>query len=144
MKSDTERKIRYQSKLHKKRDFLNAHLSKELRQALKKRSEALKKGDKVKVMRGNHNGKEARVTRVKYQESKVYLEGLFHRTARAKEVPVPFQPSNLMIIEIAKEGKKPVKVEKPKDVEKIADEKPKKEIEKPEQKVKNKGDDLDG
>ncbi|MFH2106574.1 MAG: 50S ribosomal protein L24 [Candidatus Micrarchaeota archaeon] len=123
MKPDTERKIRYKSKLHKKKTFLHVHLSKELRLKNKTRAILVKKGDKVKIMIGSNAGKEAKVSEVDYNKSKVYLEGIAHKTARAKEAPIPFQPSNLMITEISprkEEKKKEVKVEKPKDISKEA------------------------
>ena len=118
MKADTERTIRYKSDLHKRKDFLHVHLSKDLRKKMKKRATLVKKGDKVRVMVGNHRGKEAKVTRVKYKTSKIYLEGLNNRTARAKEVAIPFEPSNLMLIELNTTEKGSIKVEQPKNVEK--------------------------
>ena len=111
MKPDTERTIRYQSDLHKRKDFLNVHLSKELRQKMKTRSALVKKGDRVKVLIGDNKGKEATVLSVKYYASKVYLEGLLRRKAQGREVPIAFEPSNLMLVSISS-AKKPAIEEK--------------------------------
>lgn len=102
MKSDTERKKFYTEKLHKRKNRLHAHLSKHLRSTLKtkKRSILLRKGDKVKIMRGPESGKEAKVLRVNTQKRVVYLEGIVTRTARAKEIVIPIEPSNLLLVSI--------------------------------------------
>ncbi|MBS3068321.1 50S ribosomal protein L24 [Candidatus Micrarchaeota archaeon] len=101
MKSDTERKIRYNAKIHKKKDFLHVHLSKDLRQKLKtkKRSLLVHKGDKVKIMRGFARDKTGKVADVNYNKVKVYVEGVTKRTARGKEVLTALEPSNLLLLE---------------------------------------------
>lgn len=101
MKSDTERKIRYNAKIHKKKDFLHVHLSKDLRQKLKtkKRAILVHKGDKVKIMRGFAKTKVGKVAKVNYNKVKVYVEGISKRTARGKEVLVAIEPSNLLLLE---------------------------------------------
>jgi large subunit ribosomal protein L24 len=100
MKPDTERKKYYQEKLHKRKKRLHVHLSKELRSKLKnkKRSTLVRKGDTVKILRGPHVGKEAKVSKISTVKRKVYLEGVLARNAAAKEMPVPLEPSNLLLI----------------------------------------------
>ena len=126
MKSDTERKKRYAAKNHKKKDFLNVHLSKELKEKMKQKRRALlvNKGDTVKVMIGSKKGKTGKVARVSHVKIKVYIEGLTVRNAKGDEKLIAFQPSNLMIIE----------VEPSKERMEIFKElpKPKKEVKKPE------------
>ena len=102
MKPDTERTIRYQSSLNKKRDFLHVHVSKDLakRLARKKRSLLVRKGDEVKVMRGSSKGKTGQVVRVNHNESKVYVEGVTKRTAKGREIPAALEPSNLLLINL--------------------------------------------
>lgn len=101
MKSDTERKMRYNAKMHKKKDFLHVHLSKDLRQKLKtkKRAILVHKGDKVKIMRGFAKTKVGKVAKVNYNKVKVYIEGVTKRTARGKEVLIAIEPSNLLLLE---------------------------------------------
>lgn len=100
-KADTERKRRYNADLHKKRDFLHVHLSKALKERLKttKRAMLVRKGDKVKIMRGKHKGKEGKISNVDYIDVKVFIEGVMQRTGRGKETFIPFEPSNLLLLE---------------------------------------------
>jgi len=161
MKPDTERKKRYSAKLHEKKDYLNVHVSKELKgkMKVKKRSILVNKGDTVKVMRGKYKGKTAKVGRVSHLKIKVYLEGLTVKNAKGDEKLIAFQPSNLMIMEVEpssfreklfkelpkpkKEVKKPAekpaaeKKEEPKKAEKPVEKKPevKPEVKKPEVKT---------
>ncbi len=108
MKSDTERKIYYTEKLHKRKNRLHVHLSKDLRAKGKKRALLVRKGDSVRIMRGPQQGKEAKVADVNVVRRVVFLEGIVAKTARGKEVLIPIQPSNLLLIglEATKERKK--------------------------------------
>ncbi|MBU0533025.1 50S ribosomal protein L24 [Candidatus Micrarchaeota archaeon] len=133
MKSDTERKKYYSEKLHKRKKRICAHLSKELRAKLKnkKRSLQVRKGDTVKIMRGPRKGKEAKISKVNVVKRKVYLEGITVTNARAREVFIPLDPSNLLLtgLEATPERKKMFaadvfKLEKPKtEPEKVTEEK---------------------
>lgn len=100
MKSDTERKRYYKERLHKRKNRLHVHLSKDLRGKLKtkKRAIMLHKNDRVKIMRGPEKGKEAKVSRISVLKRKAYLEGIAGRNARGKEVGLALEPSNLLLI----------------------------------------------
>jgi len=102
LKPDTERTKRYKSKLHTKKGFLHAHLGKDLRSKMKakKRSLLVHKGDKVKIMRGGFRGKTGKITDVNYIHSKVTIEGITRKNLKAKEVPVPFDASNLLLLDL--------------------------------------------
>lgn len=95
-----QRKFRYNAPLHIRAHFVHVHLSKELRAKLKKRAITIRKGDKVKVMRGKFAGKDGKVMAVNLAESRIYIEGMSYRKAKGKEIPFPIQPSNVMIIEM--------------------------------------------
>jgi len=102
MKSDTERRMFHNEKIHKKKNRMHVHLSKDLRTKLKskKRSIMVRKDDKVKVMRGDHKGKEAKISRVSVLRRKVFLEGIANKNAKGKEFLIPIDPSNLLLIAI--------------------------------------------
>lgn len=108
MKPDTERKKRYSAKLHERRKHLHAHVSKDLRKKLKvkRRSLLLHKGDTVRVMRGFSKGKQAKIIRVNYIKRRVYLEGITGKTARGKEVPYAFEPSNMLLLALETSDKR--------------------------------------
>ena len=96
-----QRKFRYTAPLHLRKKMVSAHLSKELRAKLatKRRSAPVRKGDKVKLMRGEQAGKTGKIVEVDLSNLKVYVEGFTRRNAKGVEKPVPVDPSNLMIIE---------------------------------------------
>lgn len=102
MKSDTERKKYYTEKLHKRKSRLHVHLSKGLRgeMKVKKRAILVRKGDTVRVMRGPGMGKEAKVGRVSVLRRKVFVEGILVKNLRGKEVSVPLEPSNLLLLSL--------------------------------------------
>lgn len=92
-----QRKFLYTAPLHKRQKLVSAHLSKELRAQLKKRSLALRKGDEVRVMRGKLHGKTGKVSKVDLKKLKIFIEGVTRKKANGKETKVPFHPSNLLI-----------------------------------------------
>jgi len=100
MKSDTERKIYYTEKLHKRKSRLHVHLSKELRSRLKAKRRALlvRTGDSVRIMRGPGKGKEAKVGDVNTVRRKVFVEGIAAKNAKGREIPIALEPSNLLLI----------------------------------------------
>jgi large subunit ribosomal protein L24 len=98
-KKRTSRKKQYSLPMHRRKALLSARLSKELREKIKKRSATVKKGDKVKVMRGDFKGKTGLVASVDYKRATVKVEGISRRNSRGVDVLVPLKASNLMIIE---------------------------------------------
>lgn len=96
-----QRKFRYTAKMHQRKKMVAAHISKELRAKLstKRRSAPVRKGDKVKIMKGDHKGKTGKITSVELSFLKVYVEGVMQRNAKGVEKPVAIDPSNLMIME---------------------------------------------
>lgn len=109
------RKFNALKPLHLKRKDVSSHISKELKQKLKTkvRSIVVKKGDTVKVMRGTDKGKTGRVIKIMHTERKAFVEGIAKKNAKGKELPVPLQPSNLMIIDLALDNhrKKKLRIE---------------------------------
>jgi large subunit ribosomal protein L24 len=95
-----DRKRTFDAPLHVKRKLMHVHLSPELREKAKVRAVLLRKGDKVKVMRGNFKGKEGVVAGVNYKYCRVYLEGFSRKNSRGEEKLIPFHPSNLQLIEM--------------------------------------------
>lgn len=113
-----QRKYRANAPLHLKRKFLNVNLSKELRKKIGKRSIQIKKGDKVKIMRGKFKGKQGKVLEVSVKYSKVYVEGAQVTKQDNSKANVKLQPSNLQIIEMTDRGKK-VKTETKKETKEV-------------------------
>jgi len=105
-----QRKYRYNAPLHVRQKFVRALLSKELRKSVGCRSLSVRKGDEVKVMRGDFKGKTGKVMRVDLKRGKVFIENLKAKKSTGEEKHVPFEPSNLMIVSINKDDKRRQKI----------------------------------
>ncbi|MBS3126164.1 50S ribosomal protein L24 [Candidatus Woesearchaeota archaeon] len=101
-----QRKYRYQAPLHVRQRFMRSHLSPELRKKYGKRSIGLRKGDKVKVMRGHYKKQTGKIDTIFLSRGVVYISGVQISRKDGNKVFVPFQPSNLMITELSIEDKK--------------------------------------
>jgi large subunit ribosomal protein L24 len=101
-----QRKYRYNAPLHTKRNFLSIHLSKELRTKYKKRSIPVRKGDTIKVLRGQFRKKTGKISKVDYNSIKVYIEGIEVIKKDGNKVQYPISPSNLMITTLKLDDKK--------------------------------------
>jgi len=86
-----------------------SNLSKELRKRLGKRSLSLRKEDKIKIMRGKNKGKETKVMSVDRKTGRVILEKITHKKADGTESAIPFNASNLQIIEIEEKDERRIK-----------------------------------
>ncbi|MBI2573220.1 50S ribosomal protein L24 [Candidatus Woesearchaeota archaeon] len=95
-----QRKFRYAAPLHVRQKFVHVHLSKDLRAKHGVRSTQIRKGDKVRVLRGQFKKREAQVERVSLHFSKVYLSGLDVVKRDGSKVQVALEPSNLVIVEL--------------------------------------------
>jgi len=96
-----QRKYRYNAPMHARRKMVGVHISKELRAKLStgKRNVTVRKGDRVKVMRGEKKGHAGKVMEVDLSSLKVYVEGASRRNAKGVEKLVPIDPSNLLLVE---------------------------------------------
>lgn len=101
-----QRKYRSNAPLHIKHKFMASHLSKELRQKHNKRSITLRKGDKIKILRGNFKGKSGVVERVVSKRDKVYVNGIEVIKKDGTKQLVPLRPSNLLITQLNLDDKK--------------------------------------
>lgn len=95
-----QRKYRHNAPLHIRHKFLSAHLSKELREKFNKRSVPVRKGDEVKVMRGEFKGFKGVIERVDLKKCRAYIEGIKVKKVDGSEVLKPIQPSNLLLTKL--------------------------------------------
>ena len=103
-------KYRANAPLLIKQKLVHIHLSKDLRQKYNTRSLAPKKGDKVKIMRGEHKGKNAKVSKVDLKKSKIFVEGIEAVKKDGNKSLIPIDPSNIMLIEYNLDDKKRKKI----------------------------------
>jgi len=105
-KPNKQRKYRYNAPLHIKQSFMSVHLSPELRKKYTMRSINLRKGDKVKVLRGQYSKKEGKVSRISLIYGKVFVEGVETIKRDGSKSQYALQPSNLMITELIIDDKR--------------------------------------
>ncbi|MBI4181799.1 MAG: 50S ribosomal protein L24 [Candidatus Aenigmarchaeota archaeon] len=109
-----QRKYHHNAPLHVRRRFLSAHLSDALRASTGRRAVPLRKGDEVKILRGDSRGLTGVVDRVDMKKARVYLDSLKRKKKDGSEVQIPLQPSNLLITRLHLEDKeRRARLEKP-------------------------------
>lgn len=95
-----QRKRLHAAPLHVRHKHLAAPLSLELRQKHGLRSIPVRKGDKVRVMRGDFMKLEGDVLEVDTKRRRIIVAGAATRKADGTEVPRPVSPSKVMVIKI--------------------------------------------
>jgi len=105
-----QRKYRARAPLHVKQKFMGGHLSKDLKKKYGKRSIAVKKGDRVKIARGEFKNKIGKINRIDLKARKAYIDGIETIKKDGTKVFRPLRPSNLIILELNLDDKKRVKI----------------------------------
>ena len=106
-----QRKYRENAPLHIQYKFMASNLSKDLRKKLGTRNIEVRKGDKVKVMRGKFAGKDGKVARVDLKKTRITVEGLQRQKKEGTKIEVFFSASKVQIIELG-DGRRKMKQEK--------------------------------
>jgi large subunit ribosomal protein L24 len=101
-----QRLARYNAPHHVARKQMASHLSEELLLKYNRRSMTVISGDEVKVLRGDHRGKSGKIVGVDVTVRKVVVEGVTNKKADGTEVPLPVDPSNLLIVKLNLEDKR--------------------------------------
>jgi len=104
-KPNKQRKYRFNAPLHIRGEFLNAHLSKELRQKYNIRALRVRVGDKVRIMRGQFKKQEGKIEEVNVKKLKVYISKIEHVKRDGTKARYPIEPSNLMLVELNTDDK---------------------------------------
>jgi large subunit ribosomal protein L24 len=105
-----QRKERFTAPLHRRQKYMHSPLSKELRAELKKRNAQVRKGDTVRVARGDHAGAEGLVEEVNLKRCTIKVAGVSNFKADGTEVPRPIHPSNVIITKLDLEDAKREKI----------------------------------
>jgi large subunit ribosomal protein L24 len=95
-----QRKSRYDAPLHVRQKFVHVHLTKELRSKYDKRKIGLKKGDTVKVLRGQFKKHTGKVENIDLKKSKAIISGIEITKKDGSKVTYPINVTNLIITEI--------------------------------------------
>ncbi|MDP3765091.1 MAG: 50S ribosomal protein L24 [Nanoarchaeota archaeon] len=100
-----QRKFRLGAPLHVKQKFVHTHLSKDLRKKYGKRSIGLRKGDKVKIMRGQFRKHEGKIERIDLKNTRIFVDGVEITKRDGTKKMLALHPSNLTITELNLEDK---------------------------------------
>ena len=106
IKPNKQRKFRFNAPLHVKANFLNAHLSKELRQKYGMRAVRVRVGDRVRIMRGQFKRQEGKVEEADIRTSKIFIAKVEHTKRDGTKARYPIEPSNVLIVELNTDDKK--------------------------------------
>ena len=122
-----QRKRLFNAPAHIRHKIMSAPLSNELAASRGAKTLPVRKGDTVRIQRGDHKGFEGKISRVDMQEYRIYLEGLTREKVDGTNIFLPIHPSKVEIRNLNLDDKirkatlerkqaiaKPVKEQKPK------------------------------
>ena len=90
----------YRAPAHIRRKFMTAKLSPDLRAKYGVKRLSIRKGDTVRIMRGEWAGHEGKVVAIDYKKIAIHVDGVTVRKADGTPVYYPIHPSNVMIIRL--------------------------------------------
>lgn len=105
-KRRTQRRRYFEAPIHRVRRMMSATLSDELRSRYGVRSFPIRKGDSVKVLRGDYKGVTGNVTRVDYSGRRIYVDGAVRQKVSGETVHMPIHPSKVMIVKLNLDDKR--------------------------------------
>jgi len=100
-----QRKYIHNAPLHIKHKLLSVHLAPVLRERYGTRAIPVRKGDKVKVMRGSSKGFSGPIEKISLKKLEIFIEGLKVKKVDGTEVLKAVKPSNIMITELNTDDK---------------------------------------
>src|SRR4030067_3268404 len=131
-----QRKLLFNAPAHLRHKLMAAPLSKELVASRGAKTLPVRKGDTVRIQRGDHKGFEGKVTRIDLKRYRIFIEGLTREKVDGTNIFVSVHPSKVTIKNLklddkwrkqVVERKKPL--EKPKKEEKVMAKPAKKAVE---------------
>ncbi len=108
-KPSKQRKYLANAPKHMRNKLIASHLSPTLKKKYSTRSFTLKKGDKVKILRGQFKGKSGKVERIDTTKLRTYITGIEFIKKEGSKALYPIHPSNLIIEELNTEDRRRMK-----------------------------------
>ena len=143
-----QRKLHFNAPAHIRHKLMSAPLSSELASSKGARTLPVRKGDTVRIQRGDNKGFEGKVSRVDPKHYRIYLEGLTREKVDGTNIFISVHPSKVQIRNLNLDDKRrkeilerKKEIEKPEKEEKIKA-KPIKKVEKPKVKVEERKETL--
>jgi large subunit ribosomal protein L24 len=92
-----QRKRFYNAPAHLRHKFMAAPLAPELAASKNAKALPVRKGDTVRVVRGDHTGFEGKVNRVDLKRYRIFIEGLTREKVDGTNIFISVHPSKVMI-----------------------------------------------
>jgi large subunit ribosomal protein L24 len=86
--------------------YLHARLEKKLADKYKLRSVQIRKGDTIKVLRGDFRDREGKVAKVNLKDETIEVDGVTVHKADGSEVSRPIHPSNVIVTKLEVKDKR--------------------------------------
>lgn len=99
-KPSKQRKMLFASPLHRRGRVMGVHLSRSLREKHGPRSLNVRRGDTVRIMRGDARGLEGKISKVNRKKYRVYVEGITRTKQSGDTVLIPIHYSNLELVKL--------------------------------------------
>lgn len=99
-KSPRKQRRRIKGPIHSHKKMLKCRMDEFLHEEYGIRSLVPKKGDLVRIMRGQFRDTEGKIVGINYSKVKIYVENATTTKADGKEAQVPVHPSNLMLVKL--------------------------------------------
>ncbi|MGC9181350.1 50S ribosomal protein L24 [Thermogladius sp.] len=99
-KPSKQRKALYNAPLHLRHKFMTAKLSDELAEKYGVKRLPVRKGDTVKILRGDWRGHEGKVVEVDLNRGRIFVEGVQVKKADGTLVYYPIHPSKVIITKL--------------------------------------------
>jgi len=104
-----QRKYAYNAPIHTRQKFMTACVSKELEKKHGIKKISVRKGDKIKVLRGQFRGKTGKVNRIGLSKTRLYADGIERTKTDGSKAFYPVHPSNVIITEMVLDDKRRIK-----------------------------------
>lgn len=104
-KPSKQRKMLYQSPAHRLRKLLSAPLSKDLRKSQGRRAFPVRKGDTVKIVRGDFAGIEGKITKIDTHRQRLFVEGVTREKVAGTSTNVSVHASKVLLTKLNLEDK---------------------------------------
>src|SRR3990172_9848944 len=92
-----QRKMLFNAPAHLRHKIMSAPLSPELVKSRGAKTLPVRKGDTIRIMRGDHEGFEGKIQRVDLSDYRIYVEGLTREKVDGTAIFVSVHPSKVMI-----------------------------------------------
>ncbi len=114
-KPSKTRKEMYNMPMHKASKQVASHLNEKLAKEFKKRSIPVRKGDTVKIIRGDNKGKEGKITAVNRHSRKIFVEKVVTKRSNGEEKQIAIDASKVIIKDVDRTDRKRFEVKKEKN-----------------------------